>query len=61
VSNETFNDNRCGVDVRIADSFMLNEQDFASIAFRDDKIGYLAASRGLSLPCRPVDLVGALS
>jgi hypothetical protein len=29
VSNETFNDNRCGIDVRIADSFMLNEQDFA--------------------------------
>jgi hypothetical protein len=29
VPNETFNDNRCGIDVRIADSFMLNEQDFA--------------------------------
>ena len=27
--NETFTDNRCGIDVTVADSFMLNEQDFA--------------------------------
>jgi len=27
-SNQTFTDNRCGIDVTVADSFMLNEQDF---------------------------------
>ena len=28
-SSETFADNRCGIDVTVANSFMLNEQDFA--------------------------------
>ena len=29
-TNETFTDDRCGIDVTITESFMLNEQDFAN-------------------------------